>query len=627
MHILCVAEKPSIASSVARTLSGGNSRTRQVKGKAGRFARNIDFTFDFPEFGRCDVTMTSVAGHVTNIDFPDQYSWGHCNPEALFDAPTIIKVGNPVIADNITKEAQNCDLLMIWTDCDREGEYIGWEIVQQASIRNRGMTLESAYRARFSHLERSHVIYAAKHPVRLDKKAIEAVKTRMELDLRTGACLTRFLTGLFGRVLDKGSPMVSYGGCQFPTLGFVVDRYKRIKMFKKEPFWQISLAFKKKQKQCLMTWERGHLFDRLVTVCIYQNCLKLEPESATVIGVDTKPTSNWAPLPLTTVEMQKDCGRFFKLTAKDTLSAAETLYTKGFISYPRTETDTFPKAMDLRKLVEKQVESSKWGAYARSLLDDTGNFRQPRTGKHSDEAHPPIHPIILAGEQASLTSVQKTVYEYVVRRFLACCSPDAKGLKSSIRVKWGTEVFRAAGLVVTSNGYLEIFIYSKWKSSRTSLPEVELNERVKLCKVLVTEGSTEPPKKLTETELIALMDANGIGTDATIAEHIDKIKSRNYVIMQKTSEGRSKTSVIVPTELGYGLVEGFNRLGLIKISLTKPFLRRMLETKLKYICEGQVSRKDVLAETISLYREAYTLMTRQQSLLLQSYKEAIRTND
>ncbi|KAF6010497.1 hypothetical protein HII13_003273 [Brettanomyces bruxellensis] len=626
MHVLCVAEKPSIANSVARTLSGGNVRSREIKGRKGQFARNLDFTFNFPWIGSCDVTMTSVAGHVSNIDFPKDFSWGNCEPVSLFDAPTIVKIGNPLIAQNITNEAQRCDALMIWTDCDREGEYIGWEIVQQAKIKTIELHLRMRTEHDFSHLERSHVLYAAKHPIKLDKRAIDAVKTRMEVDLRTGACLTRFLTTLFRRVLGRDSPMVSYGTCQFPTLGFVVDRYKRIKLFKEEPFWSISLILKKKQRRCPMHWEKNCLFDRLVTACIYQKCLNADPEFATIKDITTKPTSNWAPLPLTTVEMQKDCARFFKLTAKDTLAAAETLYTKGFISYPRTETDTFPKAMNLQELVKKQIQAPKWGEYAKNLLE-SGTFRQPRGGKHSDDAHPPIHPIIFVGENASLTAVQKKVYEYVVRRFLACCSPDAKGFRTVIRAQWGSELFSTSGLVVKERGFLDVFIYTKWESSGHQLPEVEPNEKVKIYQATMTTGHTAPPPKLTETELIALMDANGIGTDATIADHIEKIKSRNYVISQKGGRGRGKNAVIVPTELGYGLVEGFNKLGFDNISLTKPFLRKELESELKDICDGKAQRVDVLTKAIGKYKEAFVLINRKKRTLLDSYKETIAANN
>ena len=67
---------------------------------------------------------------------------------------------------------------------------------------------------------------------------------------------------------------------------------------------------------------------------------------------------------------------------------------KGFISYPRTETDKFkPEAEDeLRALVHAQRASAPWGAYAAALLDG-GGFAFPRAGPHDDEAHPPIAPM------------------------------------------------------------------------------------------------------------------------------------------------------------------------------------------------------------------------------------------
>lgn len=68
---------------------------------------------------------------------------------------------------------------------------------------------------------------------------------------------------------------------------------------------------------------------------------------------------------------------------------AEKLYTQGLISYPRTETNIFPKELNLGTLVEQQVNSEAWGRFARDLLE-TGIT--PRQGKKSDQAHPPIHP-------------------------------------------------------------------------------------------------------------------------------------------------------------------------------------------------------------------------------------------
>ena len=74
------------------------------------------------------------------------------------------------------------------------------------------------------------------------------------------------------------------------------------------------------------------------------------------------------------------------------------------------------------------------------LLD--GAFSQPRHGKRNDQAHPPIHPTAYAG---NLSGDDKKIYEYVTRRFLACCSQDAEGLETTVTLLCGEEVFAATG--------------------------------------------------------------------------------------------------------------------------------------------------------------------------------------
>jgi len=71
------------------------------------------------------------------------------------------------------------------------------------------------------------------------------------------------------------------------------------------------------------------------------------------------------------------------------MKIAEKLYTSGIISYPRTETNIFPKGLDLGTLVEIQTASNQWGGFAQRVSQLGPN---PRNGKKSDQAHPPIHP-------------------------------------------------------------------------------------------------------------------------------------------------------------------------------------------------------------------------------------------
>jgi DNA topoisomerase-3 len=112
------------------------------------------------------------------------------------------------------------------------------------------------------------------------------------------------------------------------------------------------------------------------------------------------------------------------------------------------------------------------------------------------------------------------------------------------------------------------------------------------------------------------MDANGIGTDATMAEHIEKIVERAYVIKHNLS-GRKSLPVLIPSTLGIALVEGYDEIGFDK-SLTKPFLRKDMEAAMKGICDGQMAKSDVIRTNLAMYREVFSIARRSESILVQA---------
>lgn len=426
------------------------------------------------------------------------------------------------------------------------------------------------------------------------------------------------------------------GSCQFPTLGFVVDRYFRVKNFVPEPFWSIKVMHNRDGKKIDFSWQRNRLFDRMSTVILYERCLAAK--TATVTKVQQKPTRKFKPLPLTTVELQKAATRLLQMTGQQAMSIAEGLYNKGFLSYPRTETDRFDRGMNLRTLVEKHTSDQRWGPFAQNLIN--GGFQQPREGRHDDKAHPPIHPITYASPSV-LSRDEARLYEYVARRFLACCSDDAKGSATDVELEFGEERFNAHGVIVLERNYLDVFIYEKWNNT-VELPKFTEGEHFQPTEAMMTEGHTTAPGYLTEADLIALMDANGIGTDATMAEHIQKIQDREYVATMgrsgqasaddeesdtgpatrgrgrgrggrggrsgrggsSTSGGRGGLKVFIPTQLGVALILGFDRMN-FETSLGKPFLRKEMESKMKAICEGRTNKEVVLRESLAQYQHVF----------------------
>ncbi|GAB1191314.1 hypothetical protein APSETT444_000486 [Aspergillus pseudonomiae] len=599
-RVLCVAEKPAIAKAIP------------VRGN--QYVKNYVFDFNFGgSWGTCAVTMTSVIGHLTTLEFERQYKgWLSCPPGALFEAPVHIAVDSDkaAIAKNIQEQAKYCKALFIWTDCDREGEHIGTEVRKQAKEGNARIIVK---RARFSNTEKAHVLNAARSLIELDDLQANAVAARIELDLRIGAAFTRLQTLQLKHMSEALSEkIISYGSCQFPTLGFVVDRYLRVKNFKPESFWGIKVMHTRDGIKVNFLWRRVHLFDRAAVTVMLERCLMAK--EAEVTKVNQKPTSKWRPLPLTTVDLQMMGSRYLRMDSQKIMKVAEALYTKGFISYPRTETDQFDKGIDLKKLIEKQFPDTNWGQYARGLLD--GGYRTPRAGRHNDRAHPPIHPICWVSPTA-LSADEKKVYEFVVRRFLACCSEDAKGQTSEVEIKYGDEMFHAKGLIVLERNYLDVYVYDKWESSQ-QLPNFQMGERFEPTEAKIFDGKTTPPNYLTEPELIGLMDANGIGTDATMAEHIAKIKEREYVAVHSRGSGRNAVKELIPTRLGVALVEGYDNVvaGLPDSpSLSKPFLRKEMELRMREICAGSKSRTEVVQQSLEMYREVFIHTQRRISML------------
>lgn len=128
-------------------------------------------------------------------------------------------------------------------------------------------------------------------------------------------------------------------------------------------------------------------------------------------------------------------------------------------------------------------------------------------------------------------------------------------------------MFLLIGLVIHERNYLDVFPYDKWGDSL--LPPFEEGERFRPSTCVLKEGSTSAPNLLTEADLVNLMDKNGIGTDATIAEHISKVIAREYVEARQMG----KTTYLMPSTLGMGLVDGYNGIDFEK-SLCKPLLRR-----------------------------------------------------
>ncbi|CAM9368812.1 unnamed protein product, partial [Ectocarpus fasciculatus] len=597
--VLSVAEKPSVARELANIIGRGAAQKRN-----GRSPYNHVFDIHNCEFngGQADMKMTSVLGHMMELEFRGEYrSWRGCSPEDLFTAPLTktVKKDMEKVAQTLAEEARKCSVLLLWLDCDLEGENIAFEVVQVCTAANPRLTV---LRARFSALIARDVLATLRAPQRPNQHMSEAVDARQEIDLRLGAAFTRFQTlCLQSRFPQLSSVVVSYGPCQFPTLGFVVERYLKIQNFIPEDYWSISCEVEGSDPDeasgklsTSFRWKRGNLYDRLSCVLLYQLCV--EAGQARVIECSARATSKYKPCPLNTIELQKRASRFLRISSDDTMAAAEALYQRGILSYPRTETDFFKEGFELTPLIQEHGNHPDWGQFSRRLLDENG-FEHPKSGGHDDQAHPPIHPTQSVALADFDDPKERAIYELVTRHFLACCAKDARGDQTTVRIQFSPATWPfsqlATGLMIRERNWLDVYRWEKWYANK--VPSVHVGDVILPKRLEMTEGRTAPPPPISESDLISAMDSNGIGTDATIATHIKTIQERKYAFKDNDSR-------FVPTELGIALVEGYNNMG---YQLNKPFLRAAMEKDCQRVARGELSKAEMIENCLSQMKECF----------------------
>tara|TARA_B100000475_G_scaffold200744_1_gene185946 strand:+ start:401 stop:2659 length:2259 start_codon:yes stop_codon:yes gene_type:complete len=677
VKILNVAEKPSVAKEVSRVLCGG--RGCQSRQGASKFNRIFEFINPFPinNARNAQMKFTSVTGHLMNYDFTEhEYkSWEHSDARDLFGRARIAKLvpdDKKEVKVNLEREARTSEWLILWLDCDREGENIAMEVVDVCLNANRRLKV---FRARFSALSYQDVSRALMNLQRPDEAASIAVDARQELDLRLGAAFTRFNTlcvkrnGVLALLGENGGgggergggrgndrdnkTVISYGPCQFPTLGFIVQRKWDVDAHVPEKFWTISIGYQmveggqqqqqqqqqRQQRQrrgggggggrvVEFRWNRQRVFDEHLANSLFER-VQNAPH-ATVLSTRGQEIKKWPPHPLNTLEMQKRVNRVLRIAPEKIMKVAEELYQKGFISYPRTETDRFPDSFNFLENIALFYNHDTFGPYARELVERDG-FRKPPGGHRDDKAHPPIYPAKLATahEYNSWKRENQQVYDFVLRHFLATCSKPAVGYKTTVEVDCAGEGFKANGLMIADRAYLRIYgpgplfppdgprlnpYFDNW-TAQEELPTFEDGERFQPSHRNLRDSETVKPQMLSEVDLLTLMEKNGIGTDATQAQHIDKVVGeRGYA--KKVGENR-----LVPTNIGEALVAGYDSLQLG--FMWQPTKRAEMEKDVDNVHRGSITKEDAIRKNIEPMLRAFAKCESNEEDLIRIVKRFV----
>jgi len=550
--------------------------------------------------------VTSCAGHVYSIDFPPEFNiWDRVDPMELFAAKTVKNEANPKLRmpAHFQKEARGCSYLVLWLDCDREGENICFEVMENVVPYLSSAQGQQVWRAHFSSLAPVDLKKAMANLGSPDEDQARSVDARQEIDLKLGCSFTRFQTKYFqGKYGDLDTNLISYGPCQTPTLWFCVRRHDEITGFQPERFHTIDVEISKGPQNLPLEWQRGQVFDLTVATTFREIVLEGNAP-AKVTDVSQKEDRMVRPQALNTVAMLKMASTRLGLGPQQAMHMAERLYLSGWMTYPRTETNTYPKNFDLRSAVSAQTQHPHWGHYAQELL--SSGLNKGRDGTDMGD-HPPITPV--RGGTEGQVGEGWRLYDMVTRHFLATVSGDCKFLRTKVRLSINGEDFSLSGRKVIDPGFTKI--QHTGEMDDIHVPDFRVGESVPVKQVSIGNHTTRPPPYLSESDLLSLMEKHGIGTDASMATHINNICERNYVTL---AEGRR----LIPTKLGIGLVHGFQ---LVDNELVIPKIRANIEESCTLIAQGKAYWETVVMHALRIFRDKFKYFVLHVDLIDQLFE-------
>ncbi|MFN3804564.1 MAG: DNA topoisomerase [Pyrobaculum sp.] len=593
--ILVVAEKRSVAQAIAKYLGGAYRRV----------ATHGVYTYHFQYKGRKAVAL-GLSGHIMDFNFsPKLNVWTWVPPEDLFKTEPVLVVREEAVPylkalQVLAREAEEAYLAL---DADVEGEAIAYEAAMVIRYFNRWAKI---YRVRFNAVTQGDIRRAFENSTHLDYRQVEKVFTRMQIDLTLGAVFTRFLTLSVRHLLKRGQ-FLSYGPCQTPVLGIVVRRELERRDFKPETYYILKA----------LVGVAGH---KLWMTSVARFKTRGEAEAAAnmrrgvvkIAAYETRQIS--PPEPLDTIELERRSSRWLGIGAKKALDVAEELYRAGYISYPRTETTIYPPTLDLRGVLQ-ELARGHLGHYAGELLRQ--GFR-PTRGDVDDGAHPPIYPTRGAGREEiyrvfkRLAAYAWPIYDFVVRHFLATLSPPAVVEQQKVVVDVGIEL-EAEGLVVLNEGYWRVYPWER--RGERPLPRVKPGDKAEVLDVEIVQRQTEPPPQMSESELLALMRRYGIGTDATMQDHIYTNVKRGYIKLVKNR--------CIPTPLGTAVA---TTLFQHAPEIIEPTVRGRIEKALAGIIKGVTTPRKLTEEIRGEFMRYYLKLKDQREEIKRALEIALKTD-
>lgn len=552
---LVIAEKPSVAISIAKVIGARNKKDGYYEGSGYK--------------------VSWCVGHLVQMANPDVYDEKYAKWN-LKDLPIIPKEYKYEVSKstkkqfNILKKLMNdkeIDTVINACDAGREGESIFRLIYNEANCKKKMQRLwissmeDSAIKEGFENL---------KDGTQYDY-LFESAQARAIADWLVGMNISRLYSCLYKQ-------NYSVGRVQTPTLFMIVKRDEEIKHFKKEKYYVLELS----------TSEFNLSTDRIDSFEIAEQLQNLVGEEIEITEVIEKGKITKPDLPFDLTTLQRECNKYFGYSAKQTLDYAQSLYEKKLITYPRT---------DSRYLTEDMIESTVNNILGKNDFD-TERINVVFNSKRVTDHHAIIPTVSsLSADLSSIPESEAKVYKLISNKLHASVGYPLIENTTKIVANFDSFDFTSKGKVIKNEGFTKYL--KEYKSKKTEdviLPSVNKGDVLEIKNKEIKEKFTTPPKHFTEDTLLKAMEIagnealekdaeverKGLGTPATRAGIIENLIFKGFIERDKKN--------LVATHKGISLAT------IVVDSFKSAKTTAEWEMKLSKIAQGKASKEDFLRE-------------------------------
>ncbi len=476
--------------------------------------------------------------------------------ENNFEPKYIIPVKAKEVIKKLKAMAKDASSIILATDEDREGEAISWHLVQALGLGKEKDIAEGSEDKRvkrivFHEITKTAIDHALENPRDIDLNLVDAQQARRVLDRLVGYELSPFLW----RKIRYG---LSAGRVQSVAVRLIVEREREINAFQSEEYWSIEAQLSKLSDDLKFVGKLSKIDDKAVGKMQVTNeadakkiTSDLEGAEYKVSEITKKEVHRNPSAPFTTSTLQQEAARKLGFSAKQTMAVAQNLYENGFITYMRTDSLNLAKsALEQAQEVIKQEFGKEYG------------LSEPRfysnKSKGAQEAHEAIRPTDLALLPQTLKSnIDRNaarLYDLIWKRTLASQMQKAIFDQTAVDITAGKYTFRANGQVIKFDGFVRAYTEGTDEKAEDeiegALPELKVDEKLKLHELSPLQHFTEPPPRYTDASLIKALEAHGIGRPSTYAPTLTTVQDRGYVIKEDkkyrpTEEGNLVTDMLV----------------------------------------------------------------------------------